>query len=350
MPDVNFAVPGDPATLTGGYVYARRLMEVLPGAGWQPHLLRWPDTFPTPRADDLAQVRDSLVQLPARASILIDGLAFGALPTTLFENLDLVVTALVHHPLALENGLSASVARALAESERTALRFAKQIIVTSPTTAQTLRESYDVPADCLHIALPGTDSAPRATGSEVPLILSVGTFTPRKGHDVLVDALARVADLPWTCTMVGSLDRDPTMTAWVKEKIAAHGLKDRIHMAGEMSARDLQRQYAQANVFALASRYEGYGMVFAEALAHGLPIVACRAGAVPETVPADAGLLTPPDDDTAFSQALRRVLTDNRLRGALSDAAWRHGQELPSWDDTARTVAQALTIAREDEI
>jgi glycosyltransferase involved in cell wall biosynthesis len=80
-------------------------------------------------------------------------------------------------------------------------------------------------------------------------------------------------------------------------------------------------------------------------LAHGLPIVACAAGAVPETVPSDAGVLVPPDDPAALATALRGILSDAPYRTRLSDSAWDHGQKLPTWQDTAACVADALWAA-----
>lgn len=346
VPDVWFAVPGDPETLTGGYVYARRLQEALPAAGWTPRLLSWPGTFPTPSDDDLAYVRKSLESLPAGATVLIDGLAFGALPTAILDGLDLRAVALVHHPLAHESGLSDEDAQRFAASERAALTRAIRVITTSEMTARTLKDAFGVPPDRLHVALPGTERTVRAQGAgEVPLLLTVGTLTHRKGHDVLIAALAQITDLPWTSQIVGSKDRDLVTTAALRTLIEEHNLKRRVTLAGEMSGDALRDIYHRASIFALASRYEGYGMVFAEALAHGLPIVACAAGAVVDTVPADAGMLVPPDDPKAFANALRRMLTDHVLRLKLAGAAWRHGQELPQWRDTANAVAQALAAA-----
>jgi glycosyltransferase involved in cell wall biosynthesis len=95
----------------------------------------------------------------------------------------------------------------------------------------------------------------------------------------------------------------------------------------------------------LPSRYEGYGMVFTEAMARGLPIVACAAGAVPTTVPREAGLLVPPDDAAALAEALRRLLDDPAERRERGEAAIDHARALPSWNDTARRVAEAIQKA-----
>lgn len=345
VPNVWFAVPGDPAQLTGGYVYARRLADALPAAGWFTHPLRLPAEFPFPTPGDIAATRDILSQLPSDAIVLADGLAFSAIPGDVLDTLDLSIVALVHHPLAEESGLDATQIAYFKNTERTALSKAQAVVVTSPHTAATLVRDYSVPRDTLYIAPPGTDPAPRAERNATPQLLTVATLTYRKGHDVLIQALAQIADLPWTSLLVGSPDRDPAVTRNIKALITQHGLQARVTIAGEMQSDALEAAYRKADVFVLPSRHEGYGMVFAEALAHGLPIVACAAGAVTETVPPDAGKLVPPDDPQALAEALRRILTDSSARQTLSDAAWMHGQRLPTWNDTAAQVAEALWAA-----
>jgi len=141
--------------------------------------------------------------------------------------LGLALVALVHHPLARETGLTDAQQAALAASERRALQQARAVICTSATTAQALVADYGLAAASVSVAPPGTDPAapaqPAPAGSGVRL-LSVGTVTPRKGHDLLVEALARIAGLDWRCTIAGSLDRDPAMVAGVRQRIAAHRL------------------------------------------------------------------------------------------------------------------------------
>ena len=343
VPDVWFAIPGDISTLTGGYAYARRLMQALPATGWFPHHLPLPAGFPNPTADDLAATRAILAALPPETPVLADGLAYGAIPRALLEEFELSLTALVHHPLAEETGLSESAVAQFKESERAALRLAQSVVATSRHTVETLARDYGVSRNHLYLAPPGTDRAARAAQTNtVPKLLTVATLTHRKAHDVLIPALATLIDLPWTSVLVGSQDLDPQVTRKVQDLIQEYKLNDRVTLVGELRNADLEAAYAGADMFVLPSRHEGYGMVFAEALAHGLPIVACAAGAVTETVPADAGLLVPPDDPAALAAALRRVLSDQAYRQKLSDAAWAHGQALPTWDDTAAFVAEAL--------
>ena len=343
MPAFHFAVPGDIESLTGGYAYARRVIAEWAAAGPETGFVSLPGGFPFPDGGVLDRTFDSLTALPSGAAVLVDGLAYGALPAERLAALDLRLAALVHHPLALETGIAEADRERLHRSERAALKLARHVVVTSPATARELGRAYDVAADRITIALPGVDASGRAAGSgAAPHILSVGTLTPRKGFDVLVAALAGIRDLDWTCTIAGSPDRHPATAAAIRAAIARHGLEGRVELAGEVAAADLAACYARADLFALASRYEGYGMVFAEALAHGLPIVACDAGAVSDTVPAETGILTLPDDPAGFAAALRRLVGDADQRRRLSDAAWAHAATLPRWPDTARRIVDAM--------
>ncbi len=346
MRDIWFAIPGDLATPTGGYVYARRLMDELPAAGWRPRLLPLPSDFPHPSADDLERTFHALESLPPPALVLVDGLAFGVLPRDRLDRLGHRWVALVHHPLALENDLSPAVAATLRGTEREALGAARVVIATSEHTAGTLAEDYGVAAERIHVAPPGTERARRATGGgATPSLLSVATVTRRKAHEVLIQALSRLRDLPWRCRIVGSLEREPTTATQVTALVHALGLEGRVTLEGEIAPLDLEAAYRMADLFVLPSRHEGYGMAFAEAMAHGLPIIACAVGAVPQTVPPDAGLLVAPDDSEALAAALRRVMTDEGIRRRMADAAWAHGRTLPGWAETARSVALALKAA-----
>jgi glycosyltransferase involved in cell wall biosynthesis len=348
-PDISFAVPGDIETRTGGYIYDRRLMLELRRAGWSVEHLRWAASFPFPTPADVAAAERSLAAHADDSLILIDGLAFGALPELAeAEGQRLQLVALVHHPLALETGLTAALQNQLAQSERRALRMTRAVIVTSKTTAQTLIRDYGVEPERLTVAEPGTDPAQilrpaRSTPRFAPQLLSIGTVTPRKGHDLLVEALAAVVDLPWTCIIAGSLDRSPGTATDLRARIARHGLAARIAMIGEVD--DVAALYEKADLFVLPSRHEGYGMAFAEALRHGLPVIGTTAGAIPDVVPHSAGILVPPDDIAALATALRGVIGDPDMLSKLAAGARAAGAALPAWADTAARVATALDKA-----
>lgn len=346
MIKVSFAIPGDVATPTGGYAYDRRVMEVLPDFGIDIAHLPLPGGFPAPSAAEIDETARLLASVPAGRVLLIDGLALGALPERCLSGIAAPIVAMHHHPLGLETGLDAETSRRLLDCERAALTHTQRVIVTSQTTADTLAELGFAPPPPVTVALPGTDAAPRATGSSgAPEILSVGSIVPRKGHDLLIEALAGLTDIPWHCTITGSLDRDDAYARGLLRRISEAGLSDRILLTGALASDALRERYARADIFAMPSRYEGYGMAFAGALASGLPIVAARAGAVPGTVPEDAGILVPPEDVPAVREALYALLTDRALRQRLSDAAWAHAQTLPRWTDTARIIAAVLREA-----
>lgn len=343
MTQVWFAIPGDLDTPTGGYAYDRHVMAKLPEFGIDIHHLPLPGGFPFPSAAELDETANRLAGVPNGALLLIDGLALGALPARVLDRIGAPVIAMLHHPLGLETGLSEAAGLALLASEKAALTQMRAVIVTSRTTAETLAELGFAPPPPVTVAEPGTEPSRRAAGGSGSCeILSVGAVVPRKGHDLLIAALSGLADLDWRCTIAGSLDRDGDYAARLLGEIQDAGLGARIAFAGPMSAEALHGLYAKADLFALPSRYEGYGMAFAEALAHGLPVVAARAGAVPGTVPADAGILVPPDDIEALKEALSLLIVDRDRRKTLSDAAWAHAQKLPRWRDAARIIAEVI--------
>jgi glycosyltransferase involved in cell wall biosynthesis len=259
-------------------------------------------SFPHPTPEDTADAARQLAQLSKQCPVIIDGLALGALDPAALSHLIAPLVALIHHPLAYESGLEPRRVEQLFQTERDNLRRAGHVIVPSPHTAGLLTDHYGVPAERITIARPGTDH-PRVAGGRVdpPLILSVGSQVRRKGHDVLLEALHRIAHLPWQAVIAGSAG-DLAYGATLEQMRNSAGLADRVRLAGPVSDRELAELYRLASVFALATRFEGYGMVFDEAMAHGLPIVTCDTGAVPDTVAPGAGVLVPVDDPDGFGR------------------------------------------------
>ena len=342
--ELAFAIPGDIETRTGGTIYDKRVMAELRAAGWTVEHLEWPSSFPFPSPADEATVAASLAACPDGALVLIDGLAFGVLSDLAAAEAErLRLVALVHHPLALESGLSPADAERLAASERQALSHVRAIVVTSEMTAATLERDYGVDRASITVAMPGIDrpaSVKAHHGDAAPNLLAVATVTPRKAYDVLIDALAQIADLEWHCTIAGSLDRAPDTTAAIRRQIEDNGLTGRIDLIGEVT--DPAPLYADADIFVHPSRYEGYGIVLAEALAHGVPVVATLAGAIPDVVPDDAGLLVPVDDPAAFADALRLLIGNPVIRRRFADGAAVAAMCFATWPDTAARIASAL--------
>jgi glycosyltransferase involved in cell wall biosynthesis len=343
---VTFAVPGDLATPTGGYVYDRRIVAELRLLGWDVDVLGLGGDFPRPSSRTRAAARAQLAALPAGRLLVIDGLAFGALPDVaeaLHETLTLV--ALVHHPLAFETGLAADEVRELHQSEQAALSFARRVIVTSASTARLLIARYAVAAERIATVQPGTDPASiacRRPDRETVDLLAVGSVIPRKGYDLLIAALASLCDRPWRLVIAGDRGRDPATSHAIDREIAINGLADRITMLGAVSSERLSTLYSSADLMVLPSRFEGFGMVYAEAIAHGLPVLGTTAGAIPEAVPEGAGVLVAPDDLPMLTSTLRRLLENADERSRLAAGARAAARKLPTWQQAGRQFAQAL--------
>ena len=333
-----FAIPGDLDARTGGYGYDRRLLVELRKRGLLVEHLKLDASFPFPDASALQHTEHVFTELPDQSLVLVDGLAFGAIAQCAMRHSKrLRLVALCHHPLALESGLSSIQIQAFMESERIALQCARAVIVTSANTANTLTELFAIPSSDITVAQPGTDCVDFAPcAGEPPVLLSVATLTRRKAHDVLIDALRTLTDLPWQARFVGGAQFDPQWGAKLRQQISAVGLDSRVHLVG--SVEDLASEYLNADIFVLPSRYEGYGMVFAEALAYGLPIVAARAGAVADVVPESAGCLVPVEDVQALAQALRMLLTEPEVYAQLRAGAQAAAKRLSTWQDTADSV------------
>ena len=329
------ALPGSIDARTGGTIYDARVLAALRAAGRDVALLELPGGFPFPDPAAMAGALAQLAALPADCPVIVDGLAFGALDTEDLAGIAAPIVALVHHPLALETGMPPEQAATLARTEAANLAHAAHVMVPSPHTAAVLQRDYGVPADRLTVARPGIDRPATAPNPVTPpLILSVGLLAPRKGHDVLLRALAAIADRNWQAVIVGR-DHDGRTGTELVALAQTLGLADRVRFAGELSGAALEDLYGAASVFALATRYEGYGMVFAEALVRGLPVVTCDTGAVPDTVPDGVGARVPVDDAEAFAAELARLLDDPAHHAAMAAAAARFGATLPGWADTA---------------
>lgn len=349
---VHVVLPGDvddDAVPSGGNTYDRRVCQGLAATGWVVHEIAVPGGWPRPDSAAVGALDRALLALPDGTLVLLDGLVACGVPDVVGAQAGrLRVAVLVHMPLADDTALPADVAIDLDARERQTLGGADAVIATSRSSARRLVRHHGLAASRVRVAAPGTDAAPVATGTDgVSNLLCVAAITEGKGQDLLVEALAEVADLPWRCQLVGPLRRDPAYVARLRQLIGRRAIGDRVRLAGPLTGERLTAAYAAADLFVLASRHETYGMVVTEALARGLPVVATSAGALPDTlghapdgtVP---GLLVPPDDVSAFADAVRRWFGDQDLRRRLRTAALQRRGTLRGWADTARAVSNVL--------
>jgi glycosyltransferase involved in cell wall biosynthesis len=342
-----FAIPGDLDTPTGGYAYDKRMVAELSALGWRIDVMNLGEGFPYPDEDTKRAAETMLAGVPAGRPIVIDGLAFGVLPqiaARLRETHPLI--ALVHHPLALEAGVAPAGAVMLRESERAALACTRAVIANSPVTARTLAADYGVMPDRITVAPPGTDRPVRVERRAQPAapveLLSVGALVPRKGYDVLIDALSALGDLHWRLTIAGDCGRSPETAERLKSDISRRALSEKITVEDSVTPARLAALYEQADLFVLASRYEGFGMAYAEAIAYGLPIVGTTAGAIPDTVPPDAGILVRPDDAAGLAAVLSRLINTPEDRVRLAAGSRAAAERLPTWRGSAQLFAAAI--------
>lgn len=315
--------------------------------GWPVEVRAVDGSFPYPTPAALADAARALSAIGDRGTVLIDGLAFGAMPDEVErEARRLQLVAIIHLPLAAEVGLSPDVAARFVVSERRAIAAASLMIVTGKATAEALTRSGVAP-NLIAIVEPGTDRVPVARGSrgEVVHLLCAATLNPGKGHDILFRALAAVGRDNWRLTCAGSLDRHPQTVVRLRARLQELGLEDRVSLAGDLDAAALAACYHDADVFVLATLQETFGMAVAEALARGLPVVSTSTGAIPELVGHDAGLIVPPGDTEALTAALSQVLDDRHFRARLAEGARRVRDGLPTWDDAVDKMAEALEAA-----
>jgi len=347
---VTFVYPGDLDTRTGGYRYDKRIIEEIGQqdgklSHWRVTLVSLEGDYPFPTPLQLDAAAQRFESIEDNTLTVVDGLAYSVMPEIIARHATrLNIIALIHHPLALETGLSAGESEQLKDLETQALHYAKRIVTTSHLTASSLSQ-YNVPSHKVSAVLPGTDSAniANSTGCNVVQLLCVATLTPRKAHHVLLDALSKIKPLPWYLHCVGSKDRHADTYQTLLEQCEHHALSHRVSFTGEVDDKQLDRLYLEADLFVLASLHEGYGMVLSEAIAHGLPIICSDAGAMSQTVPEGAGVLVPPGDSEALAIALARFLDDAKHRAQLREAALDARKQLRSWQTAANEFSGVLT-------
>lgn len=313
-----FAIPNAAESGSGGGAdYIAGLVQALRELGHRTDLL----TGPSPN-------------FPPEAVPVIDGM--------LLPRLD----ALPPKPIAIIHHVSAAAGRDDGAREKIRVIEAEmfprlyRVIATSEPVANRLRAEFGLDP---RIVPPGARDLPRAApDDDTPLLLAVGVFTRRKGHDRLLRAAARLTDLPWRLIIAGDSGREPVHAAELAALTDELGLAHRTELLADPDPQALERAWRSAAIFALATRWEGYPSAVAEALRRGIPIVVTAEGDPGKLVPLEAGAVVPLDDAATFGKCLRRLLFDRDLRRDMADEAWRAGQRLPSWRTRAESFVTLL--------
>ena len=350
---LTLAYPGDLDTLTGGYLYDKRMVSELRALGWSIQTRSLDAGFPNVSDRVCHSTAIELAKIDDGQGLVIDGLALGALGKyAAIISAQRPFTALVHHPLALESGIDTDRAAQLHQSELDALSQSSCVIVTSDVTRQTLIDQFEVPDHRISVVLPGVDKpepipvthSTFATDKTQPVkLLSVGALVPRKGFDILINALGALGHLHWKLIIVGDTQRSPETTTELQTLIQTLGITERVTITGALPADKLASHYRDADLFVLASRYEGYGMAYAEALAWGLPVIGTNAGAAAQTLATDAAQVVLVDDVSSLRAALSALISQPERRYIMKCVAVQHALTLPTWRSSAEKFAAALT-------
>ncbi len=336
----------DPSQPTGGNIYDRRVCAGLAEAGWDV-LVTTTAVRPVPGADAGADLARLVSAIPDGATVLIDGLIASPAAAELLPHTGRIrMTVLLHMPLgtAPHTRHDASARR----SEQAVLRAATGVVATSEWTRQQVLTRYAIPARQVHVARPGVDQAAAPARPVRGHLLCVGVLGRHKGQDILVDALADLPDRDWHCVLAGPLDRHPDFVEQLRARITRLRYDHRVRLTGVLTGSALTQAYTTADLLVAPSRSETYGMTVAEALAHGLPVIAAAVGGLPEALGSTTdgtrpGQLVPPDDPAALAAALRDWLGDEQHRHRLRAAARQRRSTLRGWDQTTREIANALT-------
>lgn len=342
---VSLVTLGDPNTLTGGYLYHRRLAELAPRHGARlvfASFPAWPFPFPVLYGPRLLRV------LSAQQAdvVVLDSIAAAFLAPWLAAVRAPVVAMLHQPPGGIDHGPIRR--RAQAVPDRAAYRRAGLVFVAS----QLLADQFGAQdfAGKLLVIPPGRDVAPAAGGRERDLragtraaLLCVGNWVARKGILQALDAVARLPAGLAQLHLVGDDRPDPWYATRVRRRLARGDLAGRVECHGRLSREEVAAMYRDADVFVLPSVREPYGTVYGEAMAAGLPVVGWRAGNLPYLAGhGREGLLIEPGDVAGLASSLRMLAEDGELRTRLGAAARRRAATFPTWEQTAERFFAAV--------
>ncbi len=341
--------------VSGGYLYDRKMVEILRKRGARVEIISLPaGSYALHLTENIFGVLPRVLQ-KLRPDVLIqDELCHPSLfhcNGTLKKTLNCPVISIVHHLLSSEfrpawrNNLYRLV-------EKRYLATVDGFIFNSETTRGVILNLLGMDGPSV-VAHPGGDHLnpdiddPRIVercGGTGPLkILFVGNVIPRKGLHELIGALGSLPRRTWRLTVAGNFTDDTGYADRIRNLIARAGLSEQVALLGTVSDEKLAALLKDHHCLAVPSFYEGFGIVYLEAMAFGLPVIATTSGAVPEVV-ADGreGFLVPPGDKVALADRVGLLIRDRNLLVAMSLAARKRYARHPSWAEGAGRVCGFL--------
>ncbi|MBV8714351.1 MAG: glycosyltransferase family 4 protein [Chloroflexi bacterium] len=332
---------GDPAQLTGGYLFHRRLAELAPTYGASLQFASFP---PRPFPLGLLHTRDVLKDVDRRRPdvVVIDSIIAWCFAV---QGPRQPAVGMLHQP---PGGIDFGPLRTSVQArmDRLAYRHLNRILVASDSLADELRPvglqvcvvppGRDVASDL------GPPPGDLRQGRRMAA-LCVGNWLERKGILDLLEAVALLDQDATTLHLLGRTNVDAKYARRVWARLAQADLVGRVVVHGPLSVSEVAALYAAADVFVLPSLKEPYGTVYGEAMAFGLPVVGWRAGNLPYlAAQAAEGLLVEPRDVVGLTIALRRLANDADLRRQLGAAARERALARPTWDQVAAIFFQHL--------
>jgi glycosyltransferase involved in cell wall biosynthesis len=348
---LGLVIYGSIDTLSGGYLYDRRLVASLRARGDRVEILS------LPWRNYAAALGDNLrFRLPPGLDLLVeDELNHPSLLAANRRPHPCPVVSLVHHLRSSERrpAWQNSFYRRI---ERGYLRSVDAFIFNSETTRAAVRALAGEQRPGL-VAYPPTDRFAAgldagAVGARAlepgPLrLLFLGNLIPRKGLHTLLEALARLPEGCSSLDAVGSQAADPAYAASIRRRIETPGLAGRVRLHGTLADDALAEQMRRAQLLVVPSSYEGFGIVYLEGMGFGLPAVATHSGAAAEIVTDGVdGCLVPAEDPAALAERLSALAGDRPRLRELSLAALRRYTLQPPWErtvDSLRTFLRGLT-------
>lgn len=348
---IGFVIYGSLDTLSGGYLYDRKLVEYLRAQGDAIEIIL------LPWRNYAAHLSDNLTfKLPSHLDILIqDELNHPSLIAANAGKHPYPVVSLIHHLRCCElrpkwqNALYRMV-------EKKYLQSVDGYIFNSETTKSVVKGlmvngkpsivAYP-PTDRLGGVISEDEIIERANSCELR-ILFLGNVIERKGLHTLLNALASVEQngiLPYSLDVVGSLTTDTAYVKTMQKQVVVNGLSSIVRFHDILDNDLLKGMLKQAHVLVVPSSYEGFGIVYLEGMAFGLPAIGTTTGAASEIIAdGETGCLIEPSDSKTLATRLTSLSNDRDMLARMSINALRRYQAQPKWEQTAQQIREFLYV------
>jgi MMP alpha-(1->4)-mannosyltransferase len=274
----------------------------------------------------------------------------------LMKNLNIPVIATIHHPVHIDRRIEISQTKNLWKKfllmrwygfigmQNRVSRRLPRVITVSHKSAEDIHRFYGVSQDALRVVYNGIDidyfkangNVKKEPNSVIMVSSGSGYF---KGVPYLLEALQLLKnEVKLKLTIIGANDTQNKVVKMVRER----GLEDVVSFTGKIEKDELVRRYCSAEFAVVPSVYEGFGFPAAEAMACKLPVIATRAGALPEVVGEDgeAGILVPTGEPAKLAEVIKRLLGDSTLCQKMGEAGRRRMESKFNWNMAARKTVE----------